>query len=326
MSSICNRKHTLPGRPGLVVTVFLISLLTLTACSSDSKKQETPNVNVEEDRSFARAMAIGPIKNPEMDESSGLVVHRGDHNSLWTHNDSGGEARLFLFQRKGRFQAEYLLQGATNRDWEDIASGPGPQPDTNYLYVGDIGDNFSLYFDYVIYRLKEPDIPAKSDKGKKSNIVIGVEELRFVYPDGSHDAETLFIDPSTRDLYIVTREEVQDRVYRFPYPQSTTATDTVEFVGELPFTQFAGGDLSADGQTLLLKTLPRIFIWRRENGQSIAEMLSQKPKEVVPYGTGPQEEAIALAPQRKGYYTLSESKGKPVMLYYHPLKKESKKQ
>ena len=118
---------------------------------------------------------------------------------------------------------------------------------------------------------------------------------------------------------------MQDRVYRYPYPQSTARTDTVEFVCELPFSQFAGGELSPDGQTLLLKTLPRIFIWHRQPGQSVSDMVCGKPKEVVPYGTGPQEEAIAFDPDRKGYYTLSESKGKPVTLYYNPLKVKNKK-
>ncbi|MCW9706392.1 hypothetical protein [Fodinibius salsisoli] len=305
--------------------ILLVVLLAMGGCSPGSKNSgETHGVTVEEDHSYGRAMGIGPIKNREIDEASGLVVHRGNPNLLWTHNDSGGEARLFLFQRNGTFRAEYHLQGTTNRDWEDIASGPGPQPNINYLYIGDIGDNYTLYFDYVIYRLKEPADPTESGKGGKSKIVTEVEELRFVYPDGSHDAETLFIDPATRDLYIVTRQETQDRVYRYTYPQSTTTTDTVEFVGKLPFAQFAGGDLSADGQTLLLKTLPQIFIWRREAGESIAEMLSNKPREVVPYGTGPQEEAIAIDPQRHGFYTLSESKGKPVTLYYNPVKSKDK--
>lgn len=262
---------------------------------------------------------MGQIDNEEIHEASGLVVYRGHPNSLWTHNDSGGEARIFLIRKNGNFRAEYHLQGATNRDWEDIAVGPGPQPDSTYLYVGDIGDNYTLYPDYVIYRFRQPKIPTGPAKGQ-SKTVTGVDKLRFVYPDGSHNAETLFIDPSTRDLYIVTKRDRQDRVYRYPYPQSTTKTDTVEFVCTLPFGRFTGGEMSADGQRLLLKTLPRIFSWQRKPGQSISEMLSQEPREVVPYGTGPQEEALAIGPKGNGYYTLSESHGKPVTLYYHPAK------
>lgn len=298
-----------------LIALFLVILLALGGCSSGEKKD---NIEVEDADSYGKAMAMGQIDNKEIDEASGLVVNRDDVYYLWTHNDSGGDARLFLIQKNGKFRAGYHLQEAANRDWEDIAAGPGPQQDSTYLYIGDIGDNYTLYSDYAIYRLKQPKIPKK---GERSINVTGVEKLRFVYPDGSHDAETLFIDPSTRDLYIVTRQEAQDRVYRYPYPQSTTKTDTVEFVCKLPFSQFAGGELSPDGQTLLLKTLPRLFIWKRKLNQSIADMLSDKPKE-LPYGTGPQEEALAIGPNGNGYYTLSESHGKPVTLYFHPIKKK----
>ncbi|SHF88011.1 hypothetical protein SAMN05443144_114101 [Fodinibius roseus] len=292
-------------------------------CSPNGQKEggDVRQVQVEADDSYGRAMALGRVDNGEIDEASGLAVNPDHSHLLWTHNDSGDEARIFLIQKDGRFRAEYHLEGATNRDWEDLAVGPGPDPDTHYLYIGDIGDNYTFYSSYVIYRLKQPDIRSGQGGGPEGEKLSGVDALRFVYPDGSHDAETLFIDPSTRDLYIVTRQERQDRVYRYPYPQSTEKTDTVEFVGKLPFSRFAGGDLSTDGQVLLLKTLPRIFIWHRKPNQSIPEMLAGTPRELS-YGTGPQEEAIALVPGGNGYYTLSESKGKPVTLYFHPDRRE----
>lgn len=315
------KKYVSPFRsPGFVIACLVI-LLTLGGCSSNGKKEKdfSHQVKLEMDNSYGKAMAMGQIDNKEIDEASGLVVYRGNPYFLWTHNDSEGEARIFLIQKNGHFRAEYHLQGAANRDWEDIAVGPGPHPDINYLYIGDIGDNFTFSSNYVIYRVKQPKVLTGPDKGNPSDTLAGVDKLRFVYPDGSHDAETLFIDPSTRDLYIVTRQETQDRVYRYPYPQSTAKTDTVEFVCKLPFNQFAGGELSPDGQTLLLKTLPRVFIWQRKPHQSISDLLSEKPKE-LPYGTGPQEEGIAIGPKGNGYYTLSESKGKPVTLYFHPAK------
>ncbi|WP_142714166.1 hypothetical protein [Fodinibius sediminis] len=303
----------------------LVNFLALGGCSTNGKKKghDSNHGTIEKDDTYGRAMAMGQIDNREINEASGLVVNPEHPFSLWTHNDSGDEARIFLIRKNGHFRAEYQLEGATNRDWEDIAVGPGPQPDTNYLYIGDIGDNYTFYSSYVIYRLEQPEVAAGTEDGQPRKTVTGIDQLRFVYPDGSHDAETLFIDPSTRDLYIVTRQETHDRVYRYPYPQSTAKTDTVEFVCKLPFSQFAGGELSADGQTLLLKTLPRIFIWHRMPGQSISDMLSAPPGELS-YGTGPQEEAIAIGPRGNGYYTLSESKGEPVTLYYHPAKNKNK--
>ena len=33
------------------------------------------------------------------------------------------------------------IAGADNCDWEDIAVGPGPDPQKTYIYIGDIGGN-----------------------------------------------------------------------------------------------------------------------------------------------------------------------------------------
>ncbi len=321
------KKYILPNRFLAITAAFLLIVIAFGGCSSDPAKKDniSDEIEIEEDRSYGRAMAIGHIKNTDIDEASGLAFYRGRTNLFWTHNDSWDGARIFLIQKNGHFRGEYNLQEASNRDWEDLAAGPGPQPDTDYLYIGDIGDNFTIYSDYTIYRIKQPAIPAESKKDPESQQVGSVDKLSYAYPDGSHDAETLFIDPLTRDLYIVTKEETQDRVYRYPYPQSTAEIDTVELVGTLPFNQFTSGDMSPDGQTLLLKTLKRIFIWRRAAGNSIPDMLSEKPKEVLPYGTGPQEEAITFGPDGRGYYTLSESKGNPVKLYFHPPKRKNPK-
>ena len=55
-------------------------------------------------------------------------------------------------------RAIYALDGATAIDWEDIAIGPGPQAETPYLYVGDIGDNAERRPNIVVYRVAEPKV------------------------------------------------------------------------------------------------------------------------------------------------------------------------
>ena len=48
---------------------------------------------------------------------------------LWTHNDAGGENRIFAIDSNGISRGTYYLNGIENRDWEDIAVGPGPIED-----------------------------------------------------------------------------------------------------------------------------------------------------------------------------------------------------
>ena len=71
---------------------------------------------------FQKASSRGKVENSAINEASGLAAGINNPNMLWTHNDSGDSARLFLLDEYGRFQAQFKLEGISNRDWEDIAS------------------------------------------------------------------------------------------------------------------------------------------------------------------------------------------------------------
>ena len=66
------------------------------------------------------------------------------------------------------------------------------------------------------------------------------------------DAETLPVDPLNGDIYVITKRTEVGRVYRAPFPQSTTQNVTLEFVAELPWGESGGtggatgGDVSID--------------------------------------------------------------------------------
>ena len=61
---------------------------------------------------------------------------------------------------KREFLGVCNIDGARCRDWEDIAIGPGPDPNQHYLYIGDIGDNRGEYREIVVYRVPEPRVGA----------------------------------------------------------------------------------------------------------------------------------------------------------------------
>ncbi|MFT6923364.1 MAG: hypothetical protein ACJA1C_002377 [Crocinitomicaceae bacterium] len=80
-----------------------------------------------------------------LQESSGLIALNG---KLITHNDSGGEPKLFeLDSTTGNFTRSVFIQNASNTDWEDICI------DANYIYIADIGNNSGTRTDLKIYRV-----------------------------------------------------------------------------------------------------------------------------------------------------------------------------
>lgn len=233
-----------------------------------------------------------------IDEASGLADSRSMDGYVWVNEDSGTPAQLNLLSHAGKLAGRLPLPGITNRDWEDMAAGPGPQPGTTYLYLADIGDNLSQNGQNSIYRLAEP---------KSLTEAVGViDRIAFQYDDGPRDAETLLLDPLTRDLWIVSKGEAKVRLYHLPYPQSTTAVNTAIFRGELPLTLVTSGTISADGREILLKTYLGVYYWPRSHSETVAETLINELGYPLTYRIEPQGEAIGFDKGGNGFFTLSE--------------------
>jgi hypothetical protein len=266
---------------------------------------------------FEDYQAMGPLSNPAIDEASGIAVSRQNPSYIWTHNDSGDMNRIFLIRNDGTWMGTFRLLGAGSRDWEDMAMGPGPIEDKIYLYIGEIGDNRGIYPLKYIYRLPEPDINT-ADSTLQWVDVTNVDRIPFVFPDKvMMDAETLLVDPWTKDIYIITKREFPVTVYKLPYPQSTVDTTVAVKYGTIPFTAATAGDISADGKEILVKTYDKVFLWKRNEGETISDAFMRQPLR-VPYAPEVQGEAIAFPEDGSGYFTLSESRGgvTPVVYFY----------
>lgn len=257
-------------------------------------------------------MARGILSNSEIDEASGLAASHVNPGMLWTHNDSGDKARIFLLDSLGNYMATLWLTGVENRDWEDIAVGPGPDSLTSYVYIAETGDNAGRYDSKFIYRIQEPVI------SKRDTTIGKVETITFSLPDGARDVEALMIDPLTKDLYLITKRNSTD-VYRLPYPQSTTEEIVAEkIISGLPFYLIIAADWSADGNEILIKSNRNVFYWKRQKGESIADLFRREPQ-VVNYKRELQGESVAFELHGKGYYTLAEkSDNEDPVLYYYP--------
>lgn len=265
---------------------------------------------------FGDRVALGRLACDAIDEASGLVASRSQSGVLWTQNDSGDLPRVFALDRHGAHLGVFLLEGAAARDWEDIALGPGPEPGRDYLYAADCGDNEARYDVKTIYRVAEPRL--EPGDGPVERALGGVDAIRYRYPDGPRDAETILVDPLTRDIVIVSKRERAVHVYRAAWPQPLDAVITLEAMGELPLGGVTAGDISADGREILIKTYNTVHLWTRAPGEALAAVFARKSRQ-LPYFPEPQGEAIAWDPATGGFYTLSEERDAiPAVLYFYP--------
>ncbi|OQP64158.1 hypothetical protein A3860_22395 [Niastella vici] len=262
-----------------------------------------------------RPQAI-PLQRKRLHEISGIAASLQYKNRLYVQEDNGHPNYLYVTNSRGDDVGRLLISKSLNRDWEDIAVGPGPLPQQQYIYIADIGDNHAWRCRIQIYRLPEPELEGRVVPVHK--IVKGVDVITLKYPDRSHNAETILLDPFTRDLYIATKEDDSCRIFVARYPQSTRNTITLEPVIKLPFHLVTSGNIASNGQEILLRNEQLYWYWKRSPGETVAAALSRPPQEIVPGINEPQGEAICFTADRQGYFTCSEVHGKqePVIYFY----------
>lgn len=222
-------------------------------------------------------------------EASGIADSKANPGYLWVEEDSGNPSQLYLLAHNGKVLKKIFIKGAVNRDWEDIAlSG-------NELFLADIGDNDLNHSYYTFYKFPEPLSSVDTIKS--------FETIKFNYPDVAHNAEAFLVDPGSKDIFIITKNDNPSQIFRLAYPYAAQSIVTKE--GELPYSGVTSAAFSSDGKEILVKTYNTICYYTRNKNQSIAENL-QKEFIQLHYVMEPQGEAISFAADHSGFYTLSE--------------------
>jgi hypothetical protein len=266
---------------------------------------------------FEEGEVLGHLQSAELMEASGIAVSRRNAGVLWMHNDSGDRGRLFAMDRTGPLRAVVEFPDAPSVDWEDIAIGSGPQSDVDYVYIADIGANKVRRDSFTVYRFPEPVLAEDSEL---QLTVDDAEPMHFRYPEGiGPDAETIMLDTSTNHFVVVTKSFTgSSNVYRSPL-STQEGPRILEHVGKIDFPKderrgsglCTGGDISRDGQHVLLRTYTDIFYWERAPGTPLANIFLGQPC-ILPMGSEPQGEAIGFAADGSGFFTVSEGEGQPI--------------
>lgn len=269
---------------------------------------------------YGAPVKLGVLQEAAINESSGMVASRANPGLFWTHNDSGDGPFIYAFDRQGKSRGVWRVQGASARDWEDIAAGPGPEANRSYLYVGDIGDNSSKRASIEIYRVIEPTIAAADARATKSKprVTEAAETIRLRYPDGSHDSETLLVHPVSGDVYVITKEFLgKAGVYKAKAPLDSRRTISLSHAGDVSIPSLlggfvTGGDISPDGRRVAICDYTQGYELVIGEGKSFDEIWKQGIKSLT-LGSRKQGEAIAYRLDGKALLTTSEGLHSPLI-------------
>lgn len=258
-------------------------------------------LNARSDVANADSMGAQPIdvryvktsEPADLLESSAVVLSSSQPDIVFTINDSGNEPVLFALDTTGATRGRWKVAGASNGDWEAAARGPCVQDAsvtdsatsdissrntpraTACLFIGDVGDNGATRKRLTIYQLAEPTVTGNMTQGS-----LTATALRFSYPDGAHDVESMYVGPEGT-VYLITKRADKDAsgrlrqalLYSLP-PAVWNSRDTAiaTLLDSLPIVpgsadkrQITDASLSADSRYLAVRTYGQVFTFATDS-------------------------------------------------------------
>lgn len=254
---------------------------------------------------YGEGKELAKLADPAITESSGMAAGRMNPGVFWTHNDSGGQPQLFAFTMAGEALATITLTGAAAQDWEDMASfslnGRG------MLLVADVGDNNAKRGSYALYAFYEPKLDPR--KRRVHAAVKLSQTISFKYADGSHNCESVGVDPTDRTIYLVSKTAGDEcKVYSLAWPKRPGhETYVAKAIATLNVPTTTAMDISPDGLRSVVLTYGDAFEFVREPGEAWAQGFSH-PARRIPMPRRHQGESICYGADGKTLYLTSECK------------------
>jgi hypothetical protein len=256
---------------------------------------------------FGETVVAATVTADEVHETSGLAASRIHPGILWTHEDSGAGPSVYALGTDGQVKRRFDLEGVQAVDWEDIARGPLDGLEGDALFIGDVGDNGRERPFVTVHVVAEPKRIDPSDPPGMLQVLVSMD---LAYPVGPQDCEAMLVDPVDGAVYLFPKESLEggmNRVFRKAPPHVETAEPVLlEQVALVPTFVPTGASASADGGVLVVRNPFGGVLYRRQPGSTASDTFSGPSCPLPPFPDEPTGEAIALAPDGSGYWSISE--------------------
>ena len=267
----------------------------------------------------AEAVEVCTVADPELNEASGLAMSFQQQDAVWVHNDSGDSARLFLVGFDGKTQAVVRLNQDRPMDWEDMCSFEiDGEP---WLLIGDTGDNGRIRGTTAppcqLLLVKEPKlrIPAGTDPPQTPQLVNAEihATLRFSFPDGPVDCESLAVDTQRREILLLTKTDpVNCKLFRLPLTMiAGTTTAQAEPLASVPVPYATAMDISRDGRQLAIVNMFSGAMLDRKPDETWTTACAN-PVKILTLPARPQGETVCFEPDGKSLLVNSEKASQPL--------------
>lgn len=261
------------------------------------------------------------ITDERMSEISGMAASRQHPGIFWVHNDGDNAAELYAIDAQGEHRATLRIADLRNVDWEDLAAFEWNGK--HYLLIADVGDNGGLRLKLPLRVIEEPRVLADAR-------VPVAWSVRFRWPDGPRDCESVAVDAREGAVYLVSKKRVPPELFRVALRPPQQRVQTAERVGTLtgieqptvddlrrnPIygryrSQITSADISPDGSHFAALNYRRVYVWTR-NAAGWGRAVSRSPR-VLEFPWIPQAEALTFDRDGQSLWISSERLPAPLL-------------
>lgn len=282
-------------------TLHLVAALIIASVGTDVKAQSV-------------SLLVKATLPSVLDESSGLEAT--NKNSIWSHNDSSGDPKLYNFDSTGTLLRTLTILNTSNIDWEDIAKDTAGN-----FYIGDIGNNNNDRQDLKIYIIPSPTTII--DDTISPQVISYTYSDQYSFPPAdslkNFDAEALIAFNDS--LYIFSKDRSDPysgytKLYRLPNTAGTYIAQLVDSFytgpGPLQVYSITAAGISPNQSRVVLLGNNRCWIFSDFLGADFFSGTMQ----MLEFTTFTQKEGVCFISENELYITDESNSGNGQKLYY----------
>ena len=240
------------------------------------------------------------LEDSALDESSGMIL--GPKGSIWSHNDSQGEACLFVFPKDGKQSRKLSLANLENVDWEDLARVSYQKKD--YVLVCDTGNNWHKRKESFLHLCELPKDVQSSQRLRLEKTV----SVRF--NEEVINCESIAYDESKDSLYLIEKNyETSTRLYKINDFMLGASERNAEELCILNLEIATAMDISRDGFSAAVLTPKAIHVYQRLESETWDEAFKKKSLNIALPKVLPQAEALCFTADGKSVLISTEIDG-----------------
>lgn len=242
------------------------------------------------------AKAEPPIVSPLLSEVSGVAPSPSGSDVTWLLNDSGDQPRLYGI---GPDQSVHVVSvtGAEAVDWEDLGAG-FDEKNQPVLWIADTGANIAPRESVTLYRVPEPG---------PTDTTVAAFAVEVRYPDGSHDAEAVLVDPKG-PLLIATKDPGRSRLFQVDIPTKPGVVMAKEVGSFAPSgrdsTLVTSASVAPDRHAVAIRTYGSVWLYEVRGEEPLQAALARPGCRGL---TGEEVQGESVGIRRDGtYVTIGE--------------------